>query len=77
MKRMKLQIFNRAGRNQLNLFLLEEDYAAAIAEIDANPNKVKLWSTREGFFNWSTSTKVHVAVSLRAPLHVIEAAIVD
>ena len=76
MKRMKLQIFNRAGRNQLNLFLLEEDYAAAIAEIDAHPNEVKLWSTREGFFDGPTSAQVlplHVAVSLRAPLHVIKA----
>lgn len=75
---MKLpQIFHRAaGRNQLNLFLLDEDYDAAIAEIDSHPNEVTLWSTREGFFDGSTSAQVlplHVAVSLRAPLHVIRA----
>mmetsp|Transcript_33003 Transcript_33003/g.78814 ORF Transcript_33003/g.78814 Transcript_33003/m.78814 type:complete len:248 (-) Transcript_33003:88-831(-) len=71
------QLFHRGtGRNQLNLFLLDEDYDAAIAEIDSHPNEVTLWSTREGFFDGSTSAQVlplHVAVSLRAPLYAIRA----
>lgn len=63
-------------RNKLNLFLFEEDWDSAIAEIECHPNETKIWSTRPGFFDGDHESNVlpiHVACSLHAPLHVIQA----
>lgn len=64
------------GRNKLNLLLFEEDWPAAITEIECHPNETKVWTTRPGFFDGDHASSVlpiHVACSVHAPLEVIEA----
>jgi hypothetical protein len=64
------------GRSKLNLLLFEEDWPAAIAEIECHPHETKVWTTRPGFFDGDHESNVlpiHVACSVHAPLEVIKA----
>ena len=68
--------FPHIKRSQLPLFLFEEDWAAALAEIDCHPHAAKEWETRPGFFDGgheSSLLPLHIACSLHTPLHVVRA----
>lgn len=64
------------GRNQLNVFLLEEDWNGAIVECESRRREAKMWSTRSSFSNSASNSNflpLHVACSRRAPLNVVDA----
>lgn len=63
-------------RSKLPLHLFEQDWNAAIAEIECHPRDAKIWELRSGFFDGAHETSVlplHIACSLHAPLHVVKA----
>lgn len=64
-------------RNQLNLYLFEEDWQAAIAEVqERHPLDAQKWTNRTGFFDGDHEASVlpiHIACSLNAPLEVVRA----
>jgi len=62
-------------RNLINRYLFEEDWQAAINEIECHPLECQTWSTRAGFFDGDHESRVmpiHVACSLHAPLEVVQ-----
>ena len=64
-------------RNKLSLFIFEEDWSAALAEIEFHPRQAKAWETRPGFFDGeheSSMLPLHVACARRhTPLNVVRA----
>eukprot|EP00986_Skeletonema_menzelii_P005733 scaffold2120_cov137-Skeletonema_menzelii.AAC.4 len=68
--------FLHLKRSNLPLFLFEEDWEAALAEIDCHPGEAKHWEFRPGFFDGEHESSVlplHIACSLHAPLAVVKA----
>mmetsp|Transcript_21548 Transcript_21548/g.43207 ORF Transcript_21548/g.43207 Transcript_21548/m.43207 type:complete len:247 (-) Transcript_21548:62-802(-) len=68
--------FPHIKRSKLPLYLFEEDWAAALAEIECHPREAKHWEFRAGFFDGEHESSVlplHVACSLHTPLHVVKA----
>lgn len=63
-------------RNLINIHLFEEDWRAAIAELECHPLDAQTWTTRTGFFDGNHEARVlpiHIACSLHAPLEVVRA----
>ena len=63
-------------RSKLPIYLFNEDWAAALAEIECHPYEAREWSIRPGFFDGEHESSVlplHVACSLHCPLHVVQA----
>ena len=73
---LHLPLPHRSGRNLLNVYLFEEDWQSALTEIECHPRETRYWSSRPGFFDGRSDSKVlplHVAFSVHAPLEVIRA----
>ena len=63
-------------RSKLPLFLFEEDWAAALAEIECHPREAKYRELRPGFFDGEHESSVlplHIACALHTPLPVVRA----